>query len=52
MEIKISSLAREIDTSLNDLYNITKDSVVHISTEYQPMDPSNGSYYSTDNTTY
>ena len=37
---------------LNDIFNKVKDSVVQISTEYQPTDAPNGSYDSTGNSPY
>ena len=37
---------------LNDIFNKVKDSVVQISTEYQPLDPSNRPYDSTGNSPY
>ena len=37
---------------LNDIFNKVKDSVVQISTEYQPTDPSNRPYDSTGNSPY
>src|SRR5215210_6878430 len=37
---------------LNDIFSKVKDSVVQISTEYQPVDPSNPPYDSTGNSPY